>query len=349
MPTLLPPKPKRILLIRLSALGDIVIATALLDGLRLAHPDAEVDWLVQREFASVLQGQPTITQVQVWQRRHWRTLLRSGRWLALWRSVVQLKTTLRARDYDWVIDAQGLLKSRLLAWLAGGRFRIGYTSKEPLASLLHATVPRHAEATPQRAEIGAEHAPMLEYLTGQRIGAPRLVRPVDQPAQAARIVLAPFTTRPQKHWPEAHWRQLISALHARGASVTLLGGPGDCDAAQRLLAGLPDAGLLNLVGNTKLPEAIAHIADCTALIGVDTGLTHMAIACDRPTVVLFGSTLPYRAGGRAPLQALWLGLPCSPCQRQPSCGGRFPCLVDITPAAVLQALDRLLPATSTTP
>lgn len=335
------PPPKRILIVRLSALGDLVIATALLDGLRQAHPGAEIDWLVQPEFAGVLRTQqPEIAQLHVWERKAWGALFRGLRWLALWRAIRSFRATLRARRYDWVIDAQGLAKSRLLAWLAGGTWRIGYTSKEPFASLLHATVPRFPEAAPERAAIGSEHAPMLAALTGRTIGAPRLRRPT-LPANPPTLVLAPFTTRPQKHWPEAHWRRLIATLHSRGEALTLLGGPGDREAADRLLEGLPTEAVRDLVGRTKLPEALAWIADAKALIGVDTGLTHMGIACDRPTVVLFGSTLPYRGGGRAPLRALWLGLSCSPCGRKPTCGGRFDCLTGLSPEAVLQALDQV--------
>lgn len=340
MPPDLPP-PQRILVVRLSALGDLVIATALLDGLRQAHPQAEIDWLVQPEFAPLLRSQqPDIAELHLWERKTWGALFRGLRWLTLWRAVRGFRDTLRARRYDWVIDAQGLAKSRLLAWLAGGSHRIGYTSKEPLAGLLNATVQRFPEGAPERAAIGSEHAPMLAALTGLSIGAPRLRRPA-LPANPRTVVLAPFTTRPQKHWPEAHWRTLIATLLARGEALTLLGGPGDRDAADRLLAGLPADAVRDLVGRTKLPEALAWIADAKAVIGVDTGLTHMGIACDRPTVALFGSTLPYRGGGRAPLQVLWLAMSCSPCGRKPTCGGRFDCLGDLEPNQVLRALDTM--------
>lgn len=323
-------------------MGDLVIATALLDGLRAAWPGVEIDWLVQPEFAGLLRTQPAIHEVHVWERRAWGALLRRGRWLNLLRTVLEFRRRLRARRYDWVIDAQGLAKSRALAWLAGGKQRIGYTSKEPLTSLLHQTVVRQKEAAPGRERIGDEHAPLLRQLTGAEIGAPCLSRPEGQPPRPATLVLAPFTTRPQKHWPEAYWRQLIEQLAARGEALSLLGGPGDRAAAARILDGLPAGTVNNLVGATSLPEALAWIADARALIGVDTGLTHMGIAYDRPTVAIFGSTLPYRAGGRAPLRVLWKGLPCSPCARKPTCDGRFDCLTGISPSEVQRALDEVL-------
>jgi len=341
-----PTPPRRILLIRLSAFGDVVIATGLLQGLRQAHPGAEIDWLVQPEFAPFLDTQQSIRRVIAWPRKDWAALWRAWRWLTLVRTMLAFSRSLRAQRYDWVIDAQGLLKSRALAWLAGGRHRIGYRSKEPLESLLHQVVTRFPEGSGQRAAIGAEHAPMLAALGIATPPLPRFVAPAPAPSTAA-IALAPFTTRLQKHWPVAHWRALIAALLADGHALTLLGGPADAAAGAELLAGLDTTRVDNRIGRTSFVEAANLIAGSRALIGVDTGLTHLAAALGRPTVAIFGSTLPYRQtapGAAAPLTVLWLGLACSPCARKPTCGGRWDCLAGITPDAVRAALARSLSA-----
>lgn len=337
-------RPRRILIIRLSALGDVVFATTLLHGLRKAFPAAEIDWLVQPEFAGLLRSQPAIHQVRTWQRREWSALLRAGRWLALWRAIRRFRAELRARDYDWVIDAQGLFKARLLAWLAGGRFRVGPPSKEPGGFLMHAML----EKPGGDLRMGWEHRAYLRQLVGVEGEAPQLSRPegAPQPAvAAAAIALVPFTTRPQKHWPEAHWVELIRRLHGAGHPLILLGGPADRAAADRILAALP-AGIVvdDRVARTSIVEALQIIADSRAVIGMDTGLTHMGIACDRPTVAIFGSTLPYRDGGRAPMSVEWLGLDCSPCKRRPTCGGAFTCLVELRPERIHRRLEILLSA-----
>lgn len=340
-----PVAPQRILLIRLSAFGDVVIATGLLQALKRAHPQAEIDWLVQPEFAELLRTQPAIAQVHAWERKRWGQLFRGFRWLALLQAVLGFRRQLRARDYDWVIDAQGLAKSRLLAWLAGGRQRLGYRSKEPLEGVLHTVVTRHPEASHERRVIGNEHLPMASALGAAPLHGPQLLPVVSSPPPAALVLLAPFTTRPQKHWPESHWRQLINELLALGLPLGLLGGPADREAAASLLAGLPEDSVTNLVGQTSFVAAGSWIARCQALIGVDTGLTHMAVALGRPTVALFGSTLPYRQGPTspaAPLKVIWLGLTCSPCGRKPSCGGRWDCLQMISPRAVSASLRELL-------
>lgn len=345
MPSETPP-PQRILIVRLSALGDLVFATTLLDGLRRAHPQARIDWLVQPEFADFLRSQPAIGEVRVWDRKAWAALWQARRFGALWRAIRAFRNELRTQDYDWVIDAQGLAKSRLLAWLAGGRRRIGYDSKEPFGFLLHQRIARPVDARPYvRKPIAGEHRALIESLTGQPGRTPHLEVRATAPAGlgADHLLLAPFTTRPQKHWPERHWSTLIRQLAARGQPMALLGGPADRDAADRILSASGVAAqVLDLVGRTRFAEAAAAIAAGRAVIGVDTGLTHVGIACDRPTVAIFGSTVPYRTGARAPLEVIWLGLPCSPCKRRPTCGGAWTCLADITPARVLAALDRVL-------
>lgn len=344
----LPPPPKRILLIRLSAFGDVVIATGLLHGLRRAHPGAEIDWLVQPEFAELLRTQPAIAKVMIWERKHWRQLLRSWQWLRLWHAIRTFSAMLKARDYDWVIDAQGLFKSRVLARLAGGRFRIGYDSKEPGKVWLHQVVQRFPEAHAQRLFIGDEHAPMLQALTGRNDPIPQL----DWPSAIASqpyVVVAPYTTRPQKHWPEANWIFLLKSLLAHGHHLLVLGGPADAEAAGQLVAAMDSPAVKNLAGLTTLLEAADYISKATAVIGVDTGLTHLGFALRRPTLALFGSTRPYAAARSPHSAALFVDLPCAPCGRHPSCQGRWDCLVQLTPQKAAGALQQMLNQSPSTP
>lgn len=333
--------PKRILIIRLSAFGDVVIATGLLHALKRAHPQAEIDWLVQPEFAALLRTQPAIANVLIWERKTWGALWRGFRWLALWQAISRFASALRQRDYDWVIDAQGLLKSRALARLAGGRLRIGYDGKEPGKFWLHRVVQRYPEASPQRRHIGDEHAPMLHALVGGGDCIPRLDLATSVHA-TPYLVAAPFTTRPQKHWPEAHWISLLKTLAAAGHRVLILGGPADAPAAGRLLAGCGHAGIESLAGRTSFVAAAECIAGATAVIGVDTGLTHLGFALARPTLALFGSTRPYAAARGPGAAVLFRALPCAPCGRHPTCEGRWDCLVQLTPETVAESLQTLL-------
>lgn len=326
---------------RLSALGDLVFATSLLSGLRAAFPDARIDWLAQTGFAALLRDDPRLDAVIEVPRP---TLRSPVAWL-------RLRRALRRRGYDWVIDAQGLAKSRWLAWLAGGRLRLGFASKEPLAFLLHQTLHKGGDI----ADIASEYRDLAERLTGTAASPPQLpvgatsAQRVASEMQALSlapgfVALCPFTTRPQKHWPDAHWIALAQRLAASQLRrCVVLGGPGDRAHAARLVAQMP-AGSLDLAGRTALADLPAWLAQARLVIGVDTGLTHIGIAVRTPTVALFGSTCPYTQGADAPLAVLYDGLPCAPCKRHPSCDGAYTCMTQLSPERVFRAAQRLVGA-----
>jgi heptosyltransferase-1 len=166
--------------------------------------------------------------------------------------------------------------------------------------------------------------------------------PSHSPAVADRplVILAPFTTRPQKHWVESNWSELADRLLAQGLQPVVLGGPADREAAQRIASGRP--GVLNFAGRLKLDESVALISKAQLLIGVDTGLTHMGSALRVPTVVLFGSTRPYREGPTPRTRILYDALSCSPCRRRPTCNGAFTCMTQLTVERVEEAAQGLL-------
>lgn len=328
----------RILIVRLSALGDLVFATSLLAGLRTRWPQAHIGWLAQAGFASILSGDPRIDEVIAVS----TDIYRSPRaWL-------KLRRELAPKRFDWVIDAQGLAKSRLLAALAPGATRIGFASKEPLGFVLDHSLPKGGDIR----DIASEYRFLAEAITGEAAPPPTLIVR-DEAAQRARdaiaahglqagfIALCPFTTRPQKHWMEDYWPELASLLFNAGHRCAILGGPADVEAAQRIVdaSAVP---VVNLAGRTRLTELPAWIAQAGLVIGVDTGLTHIGTAVRRPTLALFGSTCPYRQGAESPLQVIYDALPCAPCKRHPTCDGRFDCLRGITPSRVAAAARELL-------
>ncbi|KAB2967136.1 glycosyltransferase family 9 protein [Zoogloea sp.] len=342
----------RILIVRTSAIGDVVFASALPGAIRRAHPDAHIAWLVEPGIHELLLPDPAIDEVITWSKAEWVKLWKSGRKLELLGRVRQLRRELRARRFDVAVDLQGLLKSGFLTWLSGAPRRVGLGSKEGSQWLMSEVIPRGGE----KARIGSEY----QYLA-QQMGfdagdfLPTLtVAPETEAAVAARLqahglqagrfaVFAPFTTRPQKHWFEDAWQALAPQLvEATGLTPVILGGPADQPAAARIAAA--DPRIVNLAGQTRLPEAAAVIARAALLIGVDTGLTHMGTALARPTVAIFGSTCPYQNTGRPTGSVIWLGMECSPCRRRPTCGGQFTCLRDITPQRVLQQAQAMLAA-----
>jgi heptosyltransferase-1 len=326
-------------------MGDIVFASPLVASLRQAYPQAHIAWLVQPELRSLLAHHPDLDEVIDWPLGHWQALWRGGRFVALGRAVAGLRRDLRVRRFDLAVDLQGLLKSGLLTWLSGARARIGLGSREGSRWLMTRVVPRGGDI--QR--IGSEYLFLAETLGLPEGDFAMAVHPgrEDRGFAEALIerealgegyaIVCPFTTRPQKHWLEDRWAALARRIRAElGLPVVMLGGPADREAAGRIRETAGDA-ILDLAGTTSLLEAAALIERSALVIAVDTGLGHMGIAFRRPSLLLFGSTFPYRDTTREDARVLYHPMPCSPCKRRPTCGGRFDCMRAIDVKEVMAA------------
>ncbi|MGA7980717.1 MAG: glycosyltransferase family 9 protein [Chromatiaceae bacterium] len=341
---------RRILLVRLSAIGDIVFASSLVAAFREADPTAHIAWMVQPECRSLLEHHPDLDEVIVWPYRQWRDLWGAHRWSDLWREIGRFRRLLRERRFDLAVDLQGLLKSGLLTWLSGAPERIGLGSREGSQWLMTRVIPRGGDTE----RIGSEYLFLAE-----RLGLPvaDFGMEVHYGAQDAAYadalvtrdiaggryaVICPFTTRPQKHWFEPRWAELTSRLRDELGLVTvMLGGPADREAASRIQE---QAGseLLNLAGDTSLLQAAALVERAELLVGVDTGLSHTGIAYGRPSLLLFGSTCPYLNTTRANARVLYRSMPCSPCRRNPTCNGDFTCMKSIEVNEVVAAARDLI-------
>ncbi|GIZ51278.1 glycosyltransferase family 9 protein [Noviherbaspirillum aridicola] len=341
---------KRILIIRTSAIGDVVFASPFAAALRRTYPEAHIAWLIEPGIDALIAHDPAVDERILWPKSEWQTLWREGRRLEVFRRVLALRRRLHEGRFDVAIDLQGLMKSGFLTWLSGAKRRIGLGSREGSQHLMTEVVPRGGDP----ARISSEYLHLARQLgldagdfmarlhPGKEAGDKALARLSALGLAPGRYaVFAAFTTRPQKHWTVAGWQQLAPLVQERtGLTPVLLGGPADKAAAEEIAAGVP--GLINLVGQTGLSEAAALVAHAGALVGVDTGLTHMGIAFSVPTVALFGSTCPYTVTGRANARVVWLGLPCSPCKRRPTCGGSFHCMGDISALRAVSELSQAM-------
>lgn len=350
-----PRAPQRILIIRLSALGDVVMASGLIPALRARYPQAELYWLNEGPGAPLLKHNPDLKGILHLPKARWKALWKARKLRTLWGEVAAFRRMLRAHHFDVALDAQGLLKSSLCAWLSGAPRRITLIGREGGHLLVHERIVPPAG---QDTRMGSEYRFLARYLGARDEDFRPDLAIGEHPRQVARQALAeaqpasargrpfamlcPFTTRPQKHWFEDRWSDLSRALYQQGWQPVILGGPDDKAAAQRIASGHPEA--LNMVGILKLDESAAAIAESKLLIGVDTGLTHMGSALGVPTIALFGSTRPYLSSGNTTTRVMYDALACSPCRRAPTCQGRFDCMRQFTVERVLGAALELAEA-----
>lgn len=361
---MIPRTVRKILIVRLSARGDLVFASPLAGALRQRYPNAHIAWAAEERTADVIRHNPHLDEVIVWERAAWKRMLRTGRWVSLARAVADLLDRLRNARFDVAIDAQGLLRSGVLAFLTGAAVRIGLGSREGSRALMTRVVQRGGDAR----RIASEYVHLAEALgldtrsfpleipcsTAEVEMAARVVE--REGLEAGFVAVCPFTTRFHKHWSEERWAEVIRRLRADvRVGVAMLGGPADRGAADRILAGAgvtvegvdaPDRGtgvpMVDLVGRTTLGEAAAMVSRCGALVGVDTGLSHMAHAYGRPAVLLFGSNTPYLDPPGPGVRILHSGRNCSPCRGKLTCDGRVDCMRDITVDEVVAAVGVVL-------
>ncbi|MBK5008795.1 lipopolysaccharide heptosyltransferase I [Pseudomonas sp. S60] len=302
----------RVLIIKTSSLGDVIHTLPALTDAAHAIPGIRFDWVVEEGFAEIPSWHPAVDQVipvaiRRWRKNPWQTL-RSGEWKAF-------KQRLRARKYDLVIDAQGLVKS---AWLTryvkapiAGLDR--YSAREGWASRFYDR--RLSVAVGQHAveRVRQLFAMALAYDLPEGIGQYGLdLDRLQLPPAAPYVVFLHGTTWATKHWPEAYWRELAERMGRRRLEVRLpWGNPAEKARAERIAQGLNNCQVLpklNLAGVARV------LAAAKACVAVDTGLGHLAAALDVPTLSLFGPTNPGLTGayGRTQVHQAsdW---PCAPC------------------------------------
>jgi heptosyltransferase-1 len=316
-----------ILLVKTSSLGDVVHNLPVATDIRRALPAARIDWLVEESFTAIPGLHPALSRVIACAPRRWRrTLLRPD----TWQEIRELRAVLHEIAYDFVIDTQGLLKSALVSRLApGARHGLDWrSSREPLRWLYDAVhaVPWGIHAVERNRALAAQAlgftvsgqadygiAPPKFPPSADEDDSPADVdRPWLEPAERyAWVPSGPFavflhgTSAERKLWPEHQWKKLAAHYAGAGiACVLLWGGPAEHARSDRIADGLRDVIVPPRMGLHALAGLLGR---AQFVVGVDTGLAHLAAALRRPTVGIYVATDPQATGVYAPEVAVNVG------------------------------------------
>lgn len=304
----------KILLVKLSSLGDVVHTLPVVQDILAVLPDAQIDWVVEKAFAPLLARSAGLQRVIPCQIRRWRKALFSPVTRNDWRA---FNAALQAEAYDAVIDLQGLTKSALVVRLArlapgGKRYAManqtegsGYevptrwAADVAIAMLPHSHAVQRGRALAAQA-LGYPLASKPDFgLKVDGVRLPRSSSAIESIAFAMRsgtVALVHGTSRADKAWPEACWVALAQQLIAAGHTVALVhGNAQELAVSQAIAKALPPTGVVlwPLLPLDGLCDALAR---CAGVVGVDSGVSHIAVALDLPHVQIYNFDTAWRTG-----------------------------------------------------
>jgi lipopolysaccharide heptosyltransferase I len=296
-------------IVKLSALGDVVHALPLAAAIRAQHARVRLTWIVERRHAPVLRGHPALDDVVSIDTRGWR----SARSVAAVRialgDMVALRRRLREARFDVAVDAQGLLKSGVMAWLTGAPVRIGFApgwSRERVSAYL---VNRHVTPPASAQHVVEQYLSLLQPLGVEPPSKPTFDLPSNEAAERAideflaaaalrtrdrLVVVNPGAGRPQKRWAPSRFAALARVLmRERAARVVVLWGPGEQELVRTIAR---DAPAVVVAPPTDVDGLLAVLRRADLVIAGDTGPLHLAAGLGVPCVGLFGPTSARRNG-----------------------------------------------------
>jgi lipopolysaccharide heptosyltransferase I len=339
-----------ILIVKTSAIGDVIHTLPALNALRRKYPEARINWLVEEAAADLIIGHKALDTVLVSRRKAWLRDLKQGRVLAAWRGFADFVKRLRATDYDLLLDFQGLLKSGIFVALARAQRKVGFGRgmEHAEGSYIFLNEPIPPVSMDQHAvirellllkAIGVETGEVVFDLPigekeREKIGQLLEAEGVD-PAKPL-VAINPMTTWETKHWRNERFALVADHLLNRGLAVVFSGGPQDARGIEEIRAAMTGKAA-SLAGRTTLKELAALYERVEVLITTDTGPMHLAAAAGAPVVALFGPTAPWRTGPfGSGHRTLRTEIACSPCLKR-HCDHGHACMERISVEQVVQA------------
>lgn len=304
--------PRNILIVKPSAIGDVVHTLPILNLLRRQFPQAKISWLITPACAGLLDGHSMVDEVILFERKRFA---HSWRNLAALRDLVSFAKDLSARQFDLAIDLQGLFRSAWITWQTRAPVRVGfanarefawaaYTHRVPIRNLEQHAVERYLTLTES---LGCPRSP-VEFPFATNDADREFVRDL-LGSEEPYALLIPGTNWPTKRWPVERFAELVTPLREHyGLRSIAAGAPNEVELAAKI------TGARNLAGKTNLRQLTALIEGARLIICNDSGPMHLAAALRKPMVACFGPTNPIRTGPYEQMQSvLRIDIPCSPC------------------------------------
>ncbi|PBB35979.1 MULTISPECIES: lipopolysaccharide heptosyltransferase I [unclassified Mesorhizobium] len=322
----------RVLIVKTSSMGDVIHTFPAVEDALRNRPDISFDWCVEEAFAAVVALHPAIGTIHKVALRRWRKKPFDG---GTWREMAGLRRALRSRRYDLVIDAQGLLKSAVVAKQSGAPIA-GFdrsSAREPSATLLYErkyAVPRELHAIERTRRL---FGLALGYQADLSTLSSGIVPPAGglSGVEGKTAFLLHGTSREDKKWPVEDWVETARRLVSQQFTpIVTWSNEAEKRVAEAIAGAVPET---VLVPKSPLADVAAILGRSTLVIGADTGLTHLASAFGLPTVAIFLATEPGLTGPRGPYSSTLLA----------PAGGK------VTPAEVMAEAERLLALRSETP
>jgi len=342
--------PRKILLIKLSAVGDVVHCLPVLAALKKHLPNSRIDWLVEEASAEMLQGHPLLDRLWISYRKSWLSDIRRGRRQALleaWR----FAKALREQRFDLVLDLQGLYKSAVWTRWVKGRQKIGWSGTKELTgfSLTETIGPENF-----RLHAVERYLDFIRHL-GYHPGKPEFCIPIHRedeervseilreanPVKKALISLNPVAKWHTKLWSQTSFARLADRLvEELDAALAFTGGPEDRIYVDAIRSKMKKQAI-NLCGRTNLRELAFLYGKSRLVLSTDTGPMHVAASVGTPVVALFGPTDPKRTGPYGAVhRVVCSDIECRPCFKR-NCD-HMSCMNRITPEQVFRAVVETL-------
>jgi len=317
-----------ILIVKLSAIGDVIHTLPALNAIRKHYPHASITWLVEEDAAAIVQGHKALDRVLVSKRKRWLKAFRGLSILNTIKEVYDFVKTLRDTRYDMILDFQALLKSGILVAVARGRRKIGFG--KGLEHMEHSYIFLNERIPAVDMEV---HALLRGMMMLHALGIPtnkveyklpvsdhdhkkidELMKRHGINGLESFVAINPVAKWESKLWPNEKFAELSDMLIDRyGIKIIFTGGIKDCSIIQEITSSMKGRAI-TFAGKTTLTELAALYEKAALVISTDTGPMHLAAAVGTPVVAIFGPTAPWRTGPFGPgHQIITANLQCIPC------------------------------------